>query len=85
MANRPQHPIVDVNGRPLAVDVFVAYNQSGNIAPGKIEKVIPKWRTVTWHPGISWDGSFRVRNMITKALSVVKRPESMMVVPEIFP
>jgi len=73
--------IPDCNGRRLNVGAYVAYNQSGNIQPGQITKVLPRWRTVTWHPGRQWTGSFRVLNLITKEISTVKRPESMMVIP----
>ena len=76
----PPRELKDCTGTVLKVGSFVAYNQSGNIVPGQIMKIFPKWSKVTWHPGVQWDGSFRVKNLLTNKISVVKRAESMMAI-----
>lgn len=73
--------VTDCRGARLYVGSKVAYNRSGEVQPGEIAKIYPKWRKVTWGNGHQWDGSFRVVNALDGKTSVVKNHTSLMVLP----
>lgn len=65
----------DNNGTEVLVGDMVAYNRSGDVVKGIVEKFQQKRAPRQW-----WYSTIYVRNVRDNKLSKVKRPQSLMVV-----
>lgn len=73
---------IDCRGVVIKPGVHVAYNQSGNIMPGVVQKITGRSIPVTWAPGVAWRGTFFIKNDLDGKVSKVKRVESIMAISD---
>lgn len=73
---------IDCRGVVIKPGVHVAYNQSGNIRPGVVQKITGRPYKVSWYPGVQWRGTFFIKNDLDRKVSKVKRVESIMAISD---